>query len=220
MKKYVCTICGYVYDEEKGIPEAGVAPGTKWEDLPANWVCPLCGAAKSDFKEQAPEAAGSKQAVIIAEEDSMREVSLAEMSVICSNLAKGCEKQYLARESELFYQLADYYRQKAGVIADQKMQDLMDKVTGDLESGYAAAHAVADEKPDRGAKRALVWSEKVTRMLNSLMRRYETEKEQMLENTNIYVCEICGFIFIGDTPPAICPVCKVPNKKMTKVERG
>lgn len=52
MKKYVCTLCGYVYDEAEGIPEDGIAPGTKFEDLPEDWVCPLCGAPKSDFEEQ------------------------------------------------------------------------------------------------------------------------------------------------------------------------
>lgn len=52
MKKYKCTICGYVYDEEKGIPEKGIAPGTKWEDLPEDWTCPWCKAPKSAFKEE------------------------------------------------------------------------------------------------------------------------------------------------------------------------
>lgn len=51
MKKYVCTICGYIYDEAIGNPEGGVSPGTKWEDVSANWTCPLCGAIKDDFKE-------------------------------------------------------------------------------------------------------------------------------------------------------------------------
>jgi rubredoxin len=52
MKKYVCSVCGYIYDEAEGIPDDGIAPGTKWVDLPEDWVCPLCGAAKSEFEEQ------------------------------------------------------------------------------------------------------------------------------------------------------------------------
>ena len=52
MKKYVCGVCGYIYDEAEGIPDDGIAPGTKWADLPEDWVCPLCGAAKSEFEEQ------------------------------------------------------------------------------------------------------------------------------------------------------------------------
>ncbi|SMC68932.1 rubredoxin [Papillibacter cinnamivorans] len=50
MKKYRCTICGYVYDEAKGYPDGGIAPGTKWEDLPADFECPECGASKDMFE--------------------------------------------------------------------------------------------------------------------------------------------------------------------------
>ena len=50
MKKYECTVCGYIYDPEAGDPESGTAPGTAFEQLPANWVCPVCGADKSQFK--------------------------------------------------------------------------------------------------------------------------------------------------------------------------
>jgi rubredoxin len=49
--KYQCTICGYIYDPEKGDPDSGIAPQTPFEDLPDTWVCPQCGAAKDDFKE-------------------------------------------------------------------------------------------------------------------------------------------------------------------------
>lgn len=52
MEKYVCNICGYEYDPAKGDPEHDVAPGTKFEDLPADWVCPLCSVDKSHFEKQ------------------------------------------------------------------------------------------------------------------------------------------------------------------------
>ena len=52
MKKWVCTLCGYVYDPEIGDPDNGIKPGTKFEDLPADWVCPQCGASKDDFEVQ------------------------------------------------------------------------------------------------------------------------------------------------------------------------
>lgn len=51
MKIYVCEVCGYVYDEQLGDPENGIDPGTKWDDLPEDWVCPLCGASKDAFDE-------------------------------------------------------------------------------------------------------------------------------------------------------------------------
>lgn len=50
--KYVCNVCGWVYDEEEGYPEGGIAPGTKWEDLPADFECPLCGVGKDEFSEE------------------------------------------------------------------------------------------------------------------------------------------------------------------------
>ncbi len=49
--KYICTICGYVYDEDLGDPDSGIEPGTKWEDVPDDYVCPLCGVEKGSFKE-------------------------------------------------------------------------------------------------------------------------------------------------------------------------
>ena len=49
MQKYVCTVCGYEYDPAAGDPDSGIAPGTAFEDLPEDWVCPVCGASKSDF---------------------------------------------------------------------------------------------------------------------------------------------------------------------------
>lgn len=51
MKKYVCDVCGYVYDPGKGDPDNGVAPGTAFEDLPEDWVCPECGVEKDQFSE-------------------------------------------------------------------------------------------------------------------------------------------------------------------------
>jgi rubredoxin len=50
MKTYQCIVCGYVYDEAAGSPSEGIAPGTKWEDVPDSWVCPDCGVGKSDFE--------------------------------------------------------------------------------------------------------------------------------------------------------------------------
>ena len=52
MDRYVCQICGYVYDPEKGDPDNGIAPGTKFEALPDDWVCPICGAGKDDFEKE------------------------------------------------------------------------------------------------------------------------------------------------------------------------
>ena len=50
MKKYRCTVCAWVYDPEVGDPDSGIAAGTAFEDIPQEWVCPLCGVGKEDFE--------------------------------------------------------------------------------------------------------------------------------------------------------------------------
>ena len=49
-RTWMCLICGWVYDEAAGLPDEGIAPGTRWEDVPLNWTCPECGARKEDFE--------------------------------------------------------------------------------------------------------------------------------------------------------------------------
>ncbi len=50
MKKWKCIVCGFIYDEAEGLPEDKIAPGTRWQDVPADWACPDCGTLKSDFE--------------------------------------------------------------------------------------------------------------------------------------------------------------------------
>ncbi|MEF9971568.1 MAG: rubredoxin [Oscillospiraceae bacterium] len=218
MKKYVCSVCGYIYDEAQGIPEAGIPAGTKWEELPENWICPLCGAAKSEFKEQGGAEPAKKPVTPIETNSDMKELSPLEMSVVCSNLARGCEKQYKPEEAALFTELSEYFKSAAPTAKNPQTAELLSLIEKDLDEGFPAANGVSAEAHDRGALRALVWSEKVTRILRSLLSRYEKEGDAMLENTGVYVCTICGFVFVGDTPPAICPVCKVPSWKFEKIE--
>lgn len=49
-KTYMCVICGFVYDEGLGLPDEGIEPGTRWEEIPETWRCPDCGASKEDFE--------------------------------------------------------------------------------------------------------------------------------------------------------------------------
>jgi rubredoxin len=53
--RYICTVCGHIYDSEEGDPDSDIAPGTAFEDIPDDWVCPVCGASKDQFE---PEQAG------------------------------------------------------------------------------------------------------------------------------------------------------------------
>ena len=57
MNKWICTVCGYIYDPEVGDPDNGIAPGTAFEDLPEDYVCPVCGVGKDAFEEEASKGA-------------------------------------------------------------------------------------------------------------------------------------------------------------------
>ena len=206
--RYICQICGYVYDDAKEkIP---------FSELPDTWKCPLCGAAKSDFKPEEVKAAIPKAAIQTVDTD-LKELSAGQLAALCSNLARGCEKQYKPEEAELFRQLADYFTTITPAVTDATVEKLSADLQNDIEN-YASVRATADAEDDRGAARICVWGEKVTRMLSSLVNRYLKEGEPMLENTSIWVCTTCGFVYIGDEAPELCPVCKVPAWKFEKIE--
>ena len=219
MAKYVCSVCGYVYDEAIGIPEAGIPAGTTWEQLPGDWVCPLCGATKDEVQKQGEQDTTKKEPITVIEAPSdMKEMSPLELSALCTNLARGCEKQYKPEESALFKELSGYFRKASAPAENPDFSQLIALVEKDLEERFPKAKATATESEDRGALRALVWSEKVTLIQKSLLARYQKMGDAMLENTGVYVCTICGFIYIGDTLPEVCPVCKVPNWKFEQIE--
>ena len=64
MDRYVCSVCGYVYDPAEGDPENGIEPGTKFEKLPDDWTCPVCGAEKDQFEKEQKEIAMSEEVKI------------------------------------------------------------------------------------------------------------------------------------------------------------
>ena len=206
--RYVCSVCGFVYDE------AGNAP---WAELPAGWKCPLCGASKAEF---APEGASSSPAAAspVSHEDAeIRPLSALETAALCSNLAKGCEKQCLHDQASAFRKLAEWYASREKGEPSASFSRLLDLISSDLDRGYPRAWETARRNADRGALRALTWSEKVTRILKSLLTRYAAEGDAMTANTGVYVCTVCGFVYVGDEPPQVCPVCKAPNRKFEKI---
>lgn len=222
MNKYVCGICGYVYDEDLGVPEEGVAAGTKWAEVPETWACPMCGASKDLFEIEAQEV---EEVVGVDDQSATDEMSDGDLSsgalgVLFSNLAKGCEKQYKYDEQALFQSLSTYYKHKQVPAEEGSVKALLEAIDASLATSYKEVNKVAEAHGDRGSLRALVWSEKVTRMQKSLIGRYEKNGSAILADTTAYVCEICGFIYVGDQVPDVCPVCKVPSMKITEVRRG
>ena len=206
--KYKCKICGYIYDDDK--------EKVPFDQLPDTWKCPLCGARKSDFSPVTEEK--KKETVIEEDIGDMEGLSVAQMSALCSNLAKGCEKQYMFEEMEKFNELADYFAAVSPPSDNDSIDDIAKMINEDLDGNYPLVSSKASTAGDRGALRICAWGEKVTRMLDSLVQRYLEEGEEMLKDTQIWVCTICGFVYVGDQPPALCPVCKVPSWKFKRME--
>ena len=210
--RYVCSICGYVYDEAK--------QGKPFAALPETWTCPLCGAAKSAF---APEAAAKSAppAPTVAPpapaHGDMQKLSSGALSILCSNLARGCEKQYKEEEAALFREIANWFAAAAPAARETGVDALASRIGEDL-AAYPALNATAVQAGDRGTQRICVWGEKVTAILKTLVERYRREGEAMLRDTDIWVCSVCGFAYVGKEPPQLCPVCKVPAWKFEKIE--
>ena len=214
MKKYRCTICGYIYDE--------AVEKVKFADLPADWKCPLCGAPKEMFEEIIEEEKEEEtkdnltNVVNSEEEEDLRLLSNYEMSLICSNLAKGCEKQYLEEEEHLFKELASYYESKEDS-NNGTFDDVLDKVNNDLNE-LSSAMDIASSVGDRGAKRVITWALKTSNVIKYIIENYQKNGVNYLKNTKIWVCDICGFVYIGNEAPSVCPICKVPSLKILEVK--
>ena len=214
MKKYRCTICGYIYDE--------AVEKVKFADLPADWKCPLCGAPKEMFEEIIEEEKEEEtkdnltNVVNSKEEEDLRLLSNYEISLICSNLAKGCEKQYLEEEEHLFKELASYYESKEDS-NNGTFNDVLDKVNNDLNE-LSSAMDIASSVGDRGAKRVITWALKTSNVIKYIIENYQKNGVNYLKNTKIWVCDICGFVYIGNEAPSVCPICKVPSLKILEVK--
>ena len=207
--RYVCSICGYVYDE-------GTEP-IPFQELSDSWTCPVCGAPKALFApEGKPEAPRAPAAPLQAEGDMTR-LPAGVLAALCSNLARGCEKQYKEEEASLFREIADYFTAAAPQDRDADLEQLQSMLQADMEQGYPALRDAAVAQGDRGTQRICVWGEKVTRILYSLVGRCRQEGTAFLADTRIWVCSVCGFVYVGDRPPEICPVCKVPDWKFDQL---
>lgn len=208
--KYVCSICGYVYEEEK--------EHRPFSQLPDTWVCPLCGAVKEAFFPEKQTVSARPSVTPLSVDHDQKKLSPGELAALCSNLARGCEKQYKEEEAALFLELADYFSAAAPAVPDAVPEHLAALLQSDLQQGYPDLREAAEAASDRGSQRICVWGEKVTRILDTLVRRWQKEGDSFLQNTEIWVCTVCGFIYIGDTAPQLCPVCKVPAWKFEKTE--
>ena len=218
--KYICTVCGYIYDDEK--------EDVPFSELPDSWVCPLCGAPKALFEPMAEENQDTSKKDIVeetntfdyenAENDDLVLLSAGELSALFSNLARGCEKQYQNEAKECFDELASYFEKATPNEEDFSIDHLANLIKKDLDENYKNLTNKANQTGDRGTLRITTWGQKVTIMAKTLIERYKQDGDAFLQNTGLYVCTVCVFLYVGDNPPELCPVCKVPSWKFEKID--
>ena len=203
--QYICTICGYMYDDEvEKVP---------FSQLPDDWTCPLCGASKDLFEPVGlDEEKVSEEVVETAKENETiySNFTAKEMAALFSNLANGCEKQYEFEAQKNFLELASYFDQKAGNMQESQ-ETLISLLKEDVTSAYVTGKEACKE--DRGTLRALTWGEKVTKVQQMLA----AQGPNALDGKHLFVCSVCGFMYIGQTAPKLCPVCKVPDWKFIQI---
>ena len=205
--RYICTICGYVYDEE--------VEGVAFDELADDYRCPLCTAPKELFEKEIKEEKEEVREAIIDED--IHEISNGELAAIFSNLARGLEKQSKLKESKDMMTLSEHFRDKMTPFDDTSLETLRSLIDEDITVLYPNVQKVADEKADGGTKRIVTWGLKVTSIIKALLDSYTKEGEEFLMDKKIFICSVCGFIYVGKKAPDICPVCKVPEFKFEEV---
>lgn len=210
MMRYVCSICGYIYDESK--------EKELFSHLPDLWQCPLCGASKAFFEPEKTEMPVVEKTISTEMKNTSNGLTSGQLASLFSNLARGFEKQYKEKEAKLALEIAAYFTSIKPVHSSVSIEELSVMLQKDI-ANYPAVRAIADDQDDRGAARVCVWGEKVTRMLSSLVDQYRQQGERMTADKNIWICSVCGFVYVGDLPPVLCPVCKVPEWKFEKIDR-
>ena len=196
--RYICQICGYVYDDEK--------EKVPFEQLPEDWKCPLCGAVKSDFKPEVPKTE-VKPVSVNTEAADLKKLSAGQLAAVCSNLARGCEKQYKSEEAGLFNELAAYFTSITPAVNDATVENVAKLLQEDIDK-YPTVRAVADQNKDRGVAKKL---------LEIVPNNEKKEKSKGETIMTTWKCTVCGYVHEGEQPPEQCPICKQPAEKFEKV---
>ena len=188
--KYVCSICGYVYDDS--------AEGIPFSELSDSWVCPLCGAAKSLFSPQKNDrrlyhsgphrSNGSSTcphnccAQHRGNASAYRRRTFRSVFESCPGMRETVQNE----EAGLFREIAAYFAAVTPDEPDGDLTHLLSLFENDLTTGYPAVQSAAQTAGDRGTQRVCVWGQKVTVILNSLVQRYQREGSAFLRNTQIW----------------------------------
>ena len=213
--KYICSICGYVYDE--------TSEGTAFADLPDSWsvrsagLQRICSAPRRKLKQRLnrhiriPQLPDHLSMSIRIMPEKICISSPPENFPPCARIWPGDARNSTKMKKPVcFARLPLTSRRLHRTEPDGDLTHLLSLFENDLTIGYPAVQSAAQTTGDRGTQRVCVWGQKVTVILNSLVQRYQREGSAFLRNTQIWVCSVCGFAYVGDTPPELCPYAKFP----------
>lgn len=142
--------------------------------------------------------------------------SIPALSAIFSNMSKAAAKQQFEEKADLFNVLSNKLWTPGS--KEGTLQDFKDLISKDLSSNYPELQSKAEKVGDRGVLRALRWGRKVATIQKSLVDRYTAKGEALIENNELFVCEACGFIYLGTKVPDLCPVCKAPKTRFLRIK--
>ncbi len=225
MKKYKCTICKYEYDPAQGDPTQGIAPGTPFEQLPADWKCPRCKQGKEKFEPiEEPKPANPYAGTQTEKNLHAAFAGESEARNKYTYFASKAKKEGFEQIAALFLQTAENEKEHAKLWFKElngigtTAENLAAAAAGenyewtDMYEGFART-AEAEGFPELAAKfRGVAAIEKHhEERYRALLHNVETKEVFAKSEVKVWECRNCGHIVVGTQAPEVCPVCNHPQ---------
>ena len=225
MKKYKCTICKYEYDPAQGDPTQGIAPGTPFEALPADWKCPRCKQGKEKFEPiEEPKPANPYAGTQTEKNLHAAFAGESEARNKYTYFASKAKKEGFEQIAALFLQTAENEKEHAKLWFKElngigtTAENLAAAAAGenyewtDMYEGFART-AEAEGFPELAAKfRGVAAIEKHhEERYRALLHNVEAKEVFAKSEVKVWECRNCGHIVVGTKAPDVCPVCNHPQ---------
>ena len=225
MKKYKCTICKYEYDPAQGDPTQGIAPGTPFEALPADWKCPRCKQGKEKFEPiEEPKPANPYAGTQTEKNLHAAFAGESEARNKYTYFASKAKKEGFEQIAALFLQTAENEKEHAKLWFKElngigtTAENLAAAAAGenyewtDMYEGFART-AEAEGFPELAAKfRGVAAIEKHhEERYRALLHNVEAKEVFAKSEVKVWECRNCGHIVVGTQAPEVCPVCNHPQ---------
>ena len=224
MKKYICTICKYEYDPAQGDPTQGIAPGTPFEALPADWKCPRCKQGKEKFEPVAEVKANPYAGTQTEKNLHAALAGESEARNKYTYFASKAKKEGYEQIAALFLQTAENEKEHAKLWFKElngignTAENLAAAAAGenyewtDMYEGFAKT-AEAEGFPELAAKfRGVAAIEKHhEERYRALLHNVEAKEVFAKSEVKVWECRNCGHIVVGTKAPDVCPVCDHPQ---------